>query len=65
MASKAKQDVATNRKLQSQLSATKVQLSGMTAQCEVGVKDYQLLTTAERVHAVLPVCLQVAPSVKQ
>lgn len=50
------QTVATNQKLHSQLRASSVEVTTLQTQCQVGLKDYNLLSSTERLKAVAPVC---------
>lgn len=50
------QNVATNQKLQGQLNVANSEVQTLQKQCQLGVTNYQLMTSTERLHATLPVC---------
>lgn len=56
VANQVQQQLATNRQLQAKVKQDERDRSALHLQCEIGVADYGLLSSAERVKAVKPVC---------
>lgn len=53
---RVKQEFAQRQQTAAQLKAANTEASKLRAQCQVGTKDYLLLTPSQRLHATLPVC---------
>jgi hypothetical protein len=52
----AKQELSTRQKLENEVTSDNTEAATLKAQCAVGLEDYNLLTTVQRLHATEPNC---------